>query len=208
MSGAGRLERLKGRSLEEIVRLAYRKAVYRKVSMSRYEIRAGDSTTPETPLLHRIERLGPDRFERMLGTNPYLEPADLDRFAHQRSTCVAVYDGDRVAASTWMTQGDVYVHELHRVVPVPGNEHFSCRSYVDPDYRGQFLLSHMIDVYSRSQPAGDVLWGLVYAWNEPSIRSLERLGWRHTGNYWTHFVAGRKVAGESHFPPLPTTTLG
>ena len=164
---------------------------------------AGASEAPSLPLDLEVEFVGPEGFDRLLGTSPYLTAEDIEHFAQQRSTCIVVRDGDRVAATSWMTAGDVFVHELQRVVVVPVTEHFSCRSYVDPDYRGRALLGHMIHSYSERLDPDDVVWGLVYGWNTASVLSLERIGWRCTGEYWTRWILGTKRGGERHFPPRP-----
>ena len=184
-----------------------RKFVYRKAEMRRYGMRTGDSTLPRKPLELSIDFLGPGRYEEVFRTNPHMEDSDPDHFRRQESICIVARDGDRIASSSWMTKGHVYVHELQRTVHIPMNEHLSCRSYVDPDYRGLALMSHMIHAYSAEQPADDEVWGFVYGWNTESVRSLERIGWRYSGDYWTRFVFGRQHPGHRRFPARPPTTL-
>lgn len=179
----------------EAVRLGYRKLIYRKVSLERYEIPAGESRAPSYPLIHRVEIVDPDQYETIVEASPYLTIDDITRFRQQGSTCIAVMDGDRVAASTWMAKGQVLASDLQRDVTVAQDEHLSCRSYVDPTYRGQSLMSHMIHHYSQQVCPTDTIWGLIFGWNAASVRSVERLGWRHTGTYWTTYVFGRQYPG-------------
>ncbi len=188
---------------KEVARLAYRKLVYRKIAMGRFGARAGLHTPVDPPTPRRIEVLGPDSYRRVLGTSPHLTSDDLADFDRQASRCIVAYDGDRVAASTWMTWGDVHVYELHRTLPVPEGEHFSTRSFVHPDYRGQSLLSHMIQRYAATVGPADEIWGLVYHWNVASIRSLDRIGWLWSGEYWTTFTMGMKRSGRRRFAPRP-----
>lgn len=207
-----RWEQLRRAGPRGAARLVYRKAIHRKVQMRRYEMPAGASVVPDRPLELPVELHGPGRvdaalFEEVLRDNPHSDPSDLDHFLRQRTCCILVRDGTRIAASTWMTGGRVHVHELGRTVSVDDTEHFLCRSYVDPDYRGLHLLSHMIHAYAASQRPADVLWGLVYDWNVHSIRSLERLGWRHTGDYRTDVLAGRTFTRDRRFAPRPPETL-
>jgi hypothetical protein len=61
----------------------------------------------------------------------------------------------------------------------------------------------MIHSYSERLAADDLIWGLVYEWNAASVLSLERIGWRCTGEYWTRWILGTKHGGERHFPPRP-----
>lgn len=202
-----RLEQVTQASPTEVVRLAYRKAIYRRVQLGQMGVPAGRSVAPPNEHGLQLEFWGPERFDEVLGTTPYLDEADLADFRRQRSTVIVALDGDRIAGSSWMTAGAVQVHELHRRIEVPLGEHFSCRSFVDPDYGGRALLSHMIHAYSAAQPDDDLVWGLVYAWNIASVKSLVKIGWEYLGDYWTSFVFGRKVPGERHFPARPGMDL-
>lgn len=204
---ASGLAALRGASPTEAARLVWRKFVHRRVEMGRYGVPTAESVGPADPCALPIEIWGPDRFDEILGTSPHLAADDVRDFRAQRSQVIVVLDGERIAASSWMTGGSVFVHELQRHLEVPDDEHFSCRSYVDPDYRGLALLSHMIHTYSRRQPVGDEVWGLVYDWNVASVRSLERIGWRRSGDYWTTWWFGRPQGGERRYPPRPATTI-
>lgn len=186
-------------SLREAGRLVFRKAVYRNIHMRRYETQAGASAAPRTETRLPVEFLGTGDFEAVLGTTPYVDRSDLERFRRQRTTCIVVRDAGRIIASTWMTAGDVYITELHRVVRVPEDEHFACRGYVDPEYRSHALLAHMLHAYALRLSGDERLWGVIYPWNAASIRSVEKIGWRHTGDYWTRFILTIKVPGEVRF---------
>lgn len=203
----GRLTTLRSTSIPGAAQLVFRKAIYRRVEMRRYGVPAADSRPPTTSLDLPIEILGPERYREVLGTNPHLAEEDIEHFDRQRSVCIAVRGTDGLAASSWMTSGDVYVHELQRAVDVPPTEHFSCRSFVDPDFRGLSLMSHMIHHFAVQLPPNDRVWGLVYPWNTASVRSLERIGWRHDGDYWTTYVFNRQHGGERHFTPRPPEHL-
>ena len=194
-----RLAQLRTLAPKEVARLAYRKLVYRKVVLRRLGATAGNHLPPKREVRYRTELLGSDRYDQVFSTNPYLAPSDLDHFHRQRSTCIAVYDGDRVASSSWMTSGSVYIHELQRYIVVPHGQHFSCRSYVDPEYRGQSLLSHMIYTYSRSLAPDQLIWGVVYGRNIASLSSLEAIGWRHLGREWSTHILGVQRPGRSDF---------
>lgn len=206
-STTDRLPTVAGVPITQLPRATFRKFVFRKVEMRRYGMRCGESKPPSKPLELRLELLGPDRYDVVFGTNPHMETSDPDCFRQQDSICIVVWDGDRIASSSWMTKGDVYVHELQRTVYIPPNEHLSCRSYVDPDYRGLSLMSHMIHAYSADQPPDDDVWGFVLGWNTESVRSLERIGWRYFGDDWTRFVLGRQFPGQHRFAPRPPTTV-
>jgi GNAT superfamily N-acetyltransferase len=202
-----RIAALREAGLKDAAKLVYRKAIYRKVVMGRYEVRAADSVPPARDDDLRIELLGPEDFDRVGGSSPYLTAEDLRDFHRQSSTCIVAFDGPRIAASTWMTNGHVYVHELQRHVEVPPDEHLSCRTYVDDAYRGRALMQQLIYSYARICAPQDLVWGLIHPWNVASIRSVERLGWRQTGDYWTRHVFGRQVAGERSFPARPASSL-
>ncbi|MCZ7628810.1 MAG: hypothetical protein M5U19_06995 [Microthrixaceae bacterium] len=96
---------------------------------------------------------------------------------------------------------------MFRTIQVPDNQHFSCRSFVDPDYRGMALMGHMVHHYSGSVHPDDLVWGLIFHWNVASVRTFERIGWRHLGDYWTIFLFGLRIHRERHFPPGAPTTL-
>ncbi len=197
--------RLAGRSPKEIARLAWRKAIHRKVSMGRFGVPTAESRSPSRPCPLTIELWGPDRYHDVLGTNPYLTAEDLEHFDAQRSTCIVVLEDGRIVASSWMTSGRVFVHELQRSLDVPPNEHVSCRSYVDDDHHGMALMSHMIHTYSAEQDEGDEVWGLVYEWNTASMQSLGRIGWMRSGDYWTSWWFGVRFGGQRRYPPRPMT---
>jgi GNAT superfamily N-acetyltransferase len=205
MSPSSRLQQLRSTSPREAARLVFRKAIYRRVEMRRYGTPAGESVAPTRPLELPIEILGPGEYERVLGTTPYLSAADLEHFQRQESRCIVVATDDEVAACSWMTWGDVYVSELQRTIRVPEGEHFSCRSFVHPAHQGQSLMSHMIHHYSTTVAPTDLVWGLVYAWNTASVRSLERIGWRHRGDYWTTWIFDRQLGGQRLFTPPAAT---
>lgn len=202
MSGTrARLEQLRDSSPKEAARLVYRKAVYRRVRMGRYGYFAHEAEQPKRALELPIEIWGPDRYGDVLGTNEGLREADMTNFRRQESSCIVVLDGGRIAASSWMTRGDVYVHELSRQVKAPGGEHFSCRSWVSPDYRGQSLFSHMVYSYTQAVAPSDEIWGFVFYWNIASIRSLANIGWQYSGDYWTSYLFGRQRSGHTRCAP-------
>ena len=183
-------------ALRRLARLAIRKAVYRRVKLTVWGAPAKRHPHLAAPPGLRIVILEPENFDSVATTSPYLTADDIAEFRRQHSRCIVVFEGERVVASSWMTCGDVYVHELHRHITVASDEHFSCRSYVDPAYRGRALLSCMITAYARELPGDDFVWGLVYDWNAASVRSLERIGWQRRGEMWTRFALGRTFPGE------------
>ena len=189
-----KIDVLRGRSPVEVVGIFFRKLVYRKVLMNRYAIRAGDSTPVPGSMDLEIKFLRGPAFRSILGTSPNLSAHDIEVFSASDSTCIVAYDGDRVAASSWMTRGPIFVHELQREVGAGEDQHYSCRSYVDPEYRGRKLLGRLVHAYATevAEP-DDELWGVVYEWNVASSRSLERVGWRRTGELGTVTVFGQRI---------------
>lgn len=182
-------------------RLVFRRFVYRKAEFVRCGARAADHVPPSRPLELSLEIVGAEAFDRILGSSPHLSASDVDRFRQHPSACIVVWDGDHIASSSWMTSGEVLVDELHRSVAVGPGEHFSCRSWVDPDYRGASLFGHMVAAYAASVPPDDLVWGLVLRRNVASLLTLQRLGWRGFGEDWTRFIGGRPVAGARQHPP-------
>lgn len=182
------------------VRRAVSRRLYRKAVMWRYEVHARDSVAPPAACPYPVDVLGPADFSRVAASNPYLHEQDLADLQRQTSVCVVVRDGERIIASCWMTRGAVRVHELERVVDVPAGEHFCCRSYVLPEYRGAALFSHMLHAYAGRLPGDDLLWGLVYGWNVASARSFELAGWGRSRRYWTRVVLTRRSYGCEALP--------
>lgn len=200
----GALQRLRGAgSPQEVARLAWRKLVHRKISMGVMGVRAGDSIEPAQPTPFRLEVWGPERYDEVLGVNPHLSAADVERFRRQPSAVIVALDGDRIAASTWMLQGRTWISELHRDVDLPPDEHYSCRTHVLDDYRGASLMTWLIHHYCSLQDPDDRVWGVVYDRNLASIRGLDKMGWRRTGDIWTHIVLGRAIGGSRSYPARP-----
>ena len=192
---------LRGRSPAEVAAIVFRKLVYRTVWMNRYAIRAGDSTPVPGEVDVEIRFLRYPAFRSILGTSPNLSEHDIEVFSSSDSTCIVAYDGERVAASSWMTRGSVFIQELQREVQAGTDQHYSCRSYVDPDYRGQKLLGRLVHAYATDvAKPDDELWGVVYEWNVASSRSLERVGWRRTGELGTVTVLGQQIPRERLLP--------
>lgn len=207
-SSLSRLEQLREASPKDALRLVFRKAIYRQVFIGEFGVRAGDSTAPAHSHDLVIEFLDRDYWDEALENNPYLSRRDLERFRNQEATCIIAREGDRIAASTWMLRGEAYVDELFRTIQLPESQHFSCRSFVAPDYRGMALMGHMVHHYSGSIDQDHIVWGPIFHWNIASIRTFERIGWRHRGDYWTIFLFGRKIHREQHFAaPRPPITL-
>jgi predicted ATP-grasp superfamily ATP-dependent carboligase len=182
-------------------RLAWRKLIYRKIPMGIMSIRAGDTRRPSTPTSCTFEVWGPERYDDILAANPNLAPVDIEHFRRQQTTLIVALDDGELAASTWMTNGRTWISELHRFADFPPNEHLSCRTYVPEAYRGQALMAWMIHHYSVQVDPDDTIWGLVYERNAASIRSVENLGWRRTGDIWSHIVLGRSVGSSRSYPP-------
>jgi len=175
--------------------------------MGRLGGRAGDSRPPNSKHGLDIDILDPGAYQTVLGTNPFLSETDLEHFERQDSQCIVVYGEEGIVASSWMTRGEVFVHELHRTVQVQEGEHFSCRSYVHDDYNGRSLMSHMIHAFASSIPVDNEVWGLLYPANVASIRSCERIGWTYSGDYSTSFALGLKIPHERLFSARPAMDL-
>ncbi|CAN5884522.1 hypothetical protein BH23ACT2_BH23ACT2_24970 [soil metagenome] len=199
-----RWSQLQGGTPREVGRLVYRKAIHRHTLLGRWGVRAGDTVPPPGRSRFAVEIVDPSGFDEVAEHNPHLDDDALAHLRRQDSTCIIARDDRTIAASTWMTRGDVYVHDLQRFLHVPADEHFSCRSYVADDYRGAALMNHLVAVYSRHVAAqDDTVWGLIFPWNTASVRVFEKLGWRRTGDEWTRWVFDRPVAGSRSYPPRP-----
>ncbi|HEX2577261.1 MAG TPA: hypothetical protein VHK88_12985 [Aquihabitans sp.] len=201
----GRRAQRSGPPAGHLPRLVWRKLVHRRATFLRAEARAADHVAPSHPIPAglRLEVLGPGTFDDVLGSSPHLTATDLERFRARPSWCIVVRDGERIAASSWMTSGAVEVDELARTLPIGAGEHYSCRTWVDPEHRGSALFGHMIAGYAASVPPGDVLWGILLERNVASLASLQRIGWRATGWYRTRWVLGVPRRTEGRHEPRP-----
>lgn len=192
-------DRLRGAGAAAAAKLCFRKLIYRKVTMMRYESPAGTTAVPAGACPYRLDVSRDLDCEAILDSNPHLCRLDVEKFIHMDSTCVAAYDGDRIVGSTWFVRGRVFVPELHRDVEASGREHYICRSFVHPDYRGHRLLQHIIYAYASQVPADDLMWGLIYPWNAAPRRTAEKEGRAHVADYWTRFIFCHKSFGEHHY---------
>jgi ribosomal protein S18 acetylase RimI-like enzyme len=66
------------------------------------------------------------------------------RFAGARR-CFAAWDGSRVAAYGWASQGDEYVGELERTFRLQAGEAYIWDCATLPEYRGRRLYSALLD---------------------------------------------------------------
>lgn len=190
------------------VRLAYRKLIHRRADFIECGAAAGDHREPVKPFDLAFEVVGVDGYADLLAASPHLSQADIDYLSTVDSKVVVVRDDEKVAAMNWFVRGPalLWITELRRAVTLSGGEHYSCRTFVDPDYRGRALAEHMICGYARGLGRDDRIWGLVMTRNQPSLRFLSRIGWQATGSWTAQVQFGRFSAHhEVHQPrPLPT----
>ncbi|MFC1533113.1 GNAT family N-acetyltransferase [Thermodesulfobacteriota bacterium] len=135
---------------------------------------------PDDDCPYEIQFWGSDKYRATLGTSKYLSIEDLDEFDRCRSTCLVAIDRGIIIASSWMVQGDHYLSEFKHTVKISDKEFFSCRSYVLPAYRGKHLLSHIIYAFSNNidQPCHKI-WCFIHNWNIASIKTYEKIGFKH-----------------------------
>ena len=181
-------QKLAGRSPGEILKLAWRKYVFRKASMLKYEIVAAESSLTSVEPPCAVEFWTVARFPELLGTTPYLTAADVEKFSDTESTAVVALEGGAVVGSLWALTGEVYVEELWRSLTIPDGEYYICRAFVEPRFRGRQLMSHLLHAFAtRYARSDEKLVGLIYSWNAASLKSSERIGsssHRELGTVW------------------------
>ena len=103
-----------------------------------------------------------------------------ERFAGQRR-CFAAWEGERIAAYGWASEGSESVGELERVFRLQPNESYIWNCVTLPEYRGKrlysALLSFMLAELRRSG-VGRVWIGASMA-NRPSIKGIQNAGFHH-----------------------------
>lgn len=194
----GRLGRLRRVPFNVLMRVAVRKYIYSRVVMGWYACRCGDVCTPAPAPSFRMEVVGGPSVDFATIANPFLNDQDFAELSvNPAADCVIAWEGDELAGSTWMLHGRVAVHELDRNLTLPVGHHYSCRTHVHEAYHGRGLMGQMIAHYAALQSADDTLCGVIFDWNQASVKSVLRLGWSRTGTLTTTRLLGRqRHAGE------------
>lgn len=123
--------------------------------------------------------------------NPYLQEADFEHLRNNpESWCVVVRSGGSTIASNWYLRGRIHIPEVSRTIEHPPGAHYSCRTYVEPSFRGRRLKSHMDTCYVEAVRDCTYLTGAIYHWNTSSIRAVVNAGWRRTGTLWSCRILG------------------
>jgi len=152
-----------------------------------------------------IEAVPPGSFASLVPCSPHLSGTDVERFVSVGAVALVVRDGDHVAAMNFFVPGPghAWVDELDASVPVAEGEHFSCRTFVDPAYRGRAMFEHLVWVYASGLGPEERIWGLVMARNAASLRSLGRNGWVATARWTATTRLGRVAAKRRAHEPAP-----
>lgn len=156
------------------------------------------------------EAMPPERFEELTSVSPHITRHDVDDFRRRQTSAVVMRDGGRVVAVNFFVRGpgSVWVEEFAHEVPLCDGDHYSCRTYVDPGYRGRALYDQMIAFYLRDLHATDRIWGLVMTRNEPSLRMLHRVGWTDWGRWIATTKFGRVSTKRIDHEPRPLHQMG
>ena len=165
-----------------------------------------DHTPPAKPFALLIEVTPMDDAAELVAWSPYLSQRDVDDFRARGGAYTAtIRDGHQLAAMNVFVRGPstVRVEELRGVIPVEAGGHFSCRTYVDPQFRGQALFEQMIWAYAQTLDGDDRIWGLVLEQNQPSLRSLARNGWQDFGRWTATTRLGRHAMRRVNYDPRP-----
>lgn len=200
--------RRKTRSLFTILRKRF---IFHRVDFVVCGAMVKDHTPPARPPALSIEVAPMDDAAELVAWSPYLSQRDVDEFRAQGGAYAAtVRDGNQLAAMNVFVRGPstVRVEELRGVIPVEAGGHFSCRTYVDPQFRGQALFEQMIWAYAQTLDGDDRIWGLVLEQNRPSLRSLARNGWQDMGRWSATTRVGRRTVRRVDHEPRPIQAAG
>ena len=184
------LTQMRGLTPAQIVKAAWGKFVFRRTRMGMYTVAIEDQKQVHVDDYETTVLPGKDiDFDEL--ANPYMPREDFDEVRRlPGARCVLVRQSGTVIASNWYLRGDVPVTELDTTLALPDGWHYSCRTFVDPDHRGRHLMGHMMTAYVTATPESRMLCGLVYDWNEASIRGLRNLGWTRVGTMTTAQILG------------------
>lgn len=187
------LRKLKGLGPRATAAAVVRKFFYARTTMGYYTVARADATQRVSPGYETHTRAGESVGLAELA-NPYVDQSDLDALRSQPGArCVLVTKGGEVVASNWYLRGNVAVHELDAVLPLPEGTHYSCRAFVHPDERGQQLVAHMKFAYLTAEPECTVLCCLIHDWNVASIKGVTNAGWSRDGSYRSTRVLGVRL---------------
>lgn len=153
----------------------------------------------------RFELVSAAELTRFRGLSPFLSDADIDDFRSRDCVAVVANANSRPVAVNVFVRGPgtAWVSEFGGEVPVESGEHFSCRTFVDPSYRGRGLSAQMKTFYRQGLPADDRLWALIMARNRSSLRGVGRCGWVSVGRWTATTVLGRIRTEREDHEPLP-----
>lgn len=180
-----RLRRIADQGLLATFRRYWRTNVYRRHRTCWYGTQVSELLPPPRPLDDQFSlRLMPGQeAEYVLDTNPYFTLSEQQAVDLRLAHCIAILDkSERIVASTWMFSQNAWISELTRSLRLHPNHHWSCKTFVESEYRGMSLASHMIYAYGRRQSAQDFLSGVILPTNVKSITMVESIGWRHVGD--------------------------
>lgn len=165
----------------------------------------GELCLPEEPTEFRVEIVAPPQFCDLIEWSPHLTSEDVDDLRRRDSAAVVIRDADRVIALNFFVRGPgaAWVDEFDHDVPLRAGEHYSCRTFVDPDHRGRSLYDHMLACYIEGLDRHERVWGLVMTRNRPSLQMLHRLGWVGTGRWIATTRMGRLTTERFDHAPRP-----
>jgi GNAT superfamily N-acetyltransferase len=191
---------IQGMSPRDIVRAAFRKFIFRRVTMGVYEAVAAESRPFEAEGC-RMELVSGRDVDPSVIANPYLQADEYENLRRRDgASCVLARCGDAVVGSQWVLQRHAEVSDLGCAMKLDEDVHFFCHVHVREDFRGRALMSAMIHHYITIQNPSARFITLVYDWNTASVRNLEKLGWERTGTYsatWVlgfHFTSRRSIS--------------
>lgn len=87
---------------------------------------------------------------------------------------------------SWAAVNSIYIPEIEKEVNLGNRTAFSFNTYINKHYRNKGLnrLLFQMQLKSLSEEHFSIIWGLIYSWNENSIKSLTAMGWEITARYY------------------------
>jgi GNAT superfamily N-acetyltransferase len=174
---------LRGEGARRLLLRILAETVYRRMIL--LERLLDDPVTEVKPGLPVVvDLLKPSEVDEFMEFHPLAGPSEVSRRLEAGHLCFAARHEGRLVGASWVYTGQAWwVGYLACSMRLATDEAYLYHTYTSPSYRGQ-RISAARDAaqvrYLRNDGYRRVL-ALVPPWNKPSLRALEKAGWKPLG---------------------------
>ncbi len=184
------LTQLRGLTPAQVLKAAWGKFVFRRTQMGFYTIDVGQLRRVHADG-YRTQVLPASAITHTELANPYVSRTAFTKLQSiPGALCVLVRQGGQVVASDWYLHGEVPIEELGTSLRLPDGSYYCCRTFVDPDHRGQKLSAHTTTAFIEATPECRTLCCVIFDWNKASVQSGLAVGWARTGTMSSYRIFG------------------